>query len=68
MFVEDKEYKIIIDSKQESLDSEDAVVKVIKPNGDLAPVQRLKDDLEKWLNNLLSKNSTEKVLYEFSFL
>lgn len=68
LFVEDKEYKIIIDSKQESLDSEDAVVKVIKPNGDLAPVQRLKDDLEKWLNNLLSKNSTEKVLYEFSFL
>ena len=68
LILNNNDYKILIDSSQESNDSTDALVRVTKPNGDVASVQKLKSDLEGYLNYLLNQASSEKVLYEFSFL
>lgn len=68
LFINHKEYIILIDSSNESSDSEDALVSVTKPNGDFAPVKKLKNELMLWFSDLLNQESAENILLEFSFL
>lgn len=68
LYINNNEYVIEIDSKDEKDDSEDAIIRIFTPNGDITTGKRLRNDLRTQLQDFVTQEATDHQLYEFSFL